>query len=481
MSDTRAGLPPEIPGYDYLETLGSGGFADVYVYEQALPRRRVAIKVLRPEAVTPEAAALFHDEADFLARLSAHPNIVSLHHAGTLDDGRLFLALEYCSRPGLAARFRNERFEVPEVLSIGVQLADAVETAHRAGVLHRDIKPANVLVTDFGRPALTDFGIAATLGRGATARAVGLSLPWAAPESVDSGWSGPETDVWGLGATLYSLLAGRSPFEGPGESPSPEALADRIRDVPLPPLGRPDVPPSLEDALRTALAKAPQGRFTSALSFARALQRVQHELGLPVTDIDVSGGSATGPMPRLSGRSGSGLSAAGASQPTAYRGDPRTEPLDLAGGAAPTAYSARADAAGGRQPVPQAWSGTGTAHPPTAPTSITFDALLRDDDDPTVNANSNPFAPAGPAAGRGAGPAQGYGAPAYGMPGTGPAGPRGDTNETRLRGAGTGPGPAPAAPNFVVAPKPPSRAPGIVLDVALVLAVAGAAAYLVLG
>ena len=104
-------------------------------------------------------------EANLMAQLSHHPSIVTIYHAAIAADGRPFLVMEYCSRPGLAERYRQERISVAEALRIGIRLAAAVETAHRAGILHRDIKPANVLTTDFGWPALTDFGIAATARR----------------------------------------------------------------------------------------------------------------------------------------------------------------------------------------------------------------------------------------------------------------------------------------------------------------------------
>lgn len=280
---------PEIAGYEFLQQLGSGGFADVHLYEQELPRRTVAIKVLRAGEVAGDELDAFVDEANLMAQLSAHPAIVTVFSAGVLDDGRPYLVMEHCPRPNLGARFRAESFPVAEALAIGVQLAGAVETAHRAGVLHRDIKPANVLVTALGRPALSDFGIASTLSRGASGEAMGMSLPWAAPETVDGSWSGPASDVYALGATIYSLLAARAPFEA--EPNDAASQAARIRRDPLPPIGRPDVPESLEKVFRTAMAKSPQGRYTSALSLGRALQKVQRELGEPVTTLDVLDGS----------------------------------------------------------------------------------------------------------------------------------------------------------------------------------------------
>jgi serine/threonine protein kinase len=162
-----------------------------------------------------------------------------------------------------------------------------VETAHRAGVLHRDIKPENVLITSLDRPALTDFGIASRLGRAASGEASGMSVLWSAPEAIDGSWSGPATDVYSLAATVYSLLAGRSPFELPNGPNGTVDYAWRILHEDLPPTGREDVPASLEGVLATAMSRSPQARYTSALSFARALQKVERELGLEVTNVDV--------------------------------------------------------------------------------------------------------------------------------------------------------------------------------------------------
>ena len=135
--------------------------------------------------------------------------------------------MEYCPRPNLQVRYRREPFSVAESLRVGVQVAAAVETAHRAGVLHRDIKPANILVTEYNRPALTDFGIASTTN--AAAESAGLSIPWSPPESfADVPRSDPRSDVYALGATVYTLLAGRSPFELPGQRNTAAELIHRI-------------------------------------------------------------------------------------------------------------------------------------------------------------------------------------------------------------------------------------------------------------
>ncbi|WP_104137158.1 serine/threonine-protein kinase [Arthrobacter sp. ZGTC131] len=279
--------PPRIPGFTYVSLLGSGGFSDVYLYEQDRPRRKVAVKVLLSGLKTEGARRRFESEANLMAQLSSHPFIVTIFEAEVTEDGHSYLAMEYCSRPSLDVRYRRQRFSVDEVLAVGIQVASAVETAHRAGIAHRDIKPANILVTDYNRPALTDFGISGTLGGDADEDA-GMSIPWSPPEQFREGKvDGVMVDVWALGATLYTLLAGRSPFVLPGADNSQRELISRITGSPVPRLGRADVPESLEQALATAMAKSASSRYSSAHAFALALQRIQAELNLSVTPFEV--------------------------------------------------------------------------------------------------------------------------------------------------------------------------------------------------
>ncbi|MGV8907382.1 MAG: protein kinase domain-containing protein [Propionicimonas sp.] len=285
MSNRPPAPPPLIPGFNHVHHLGSGGFADVYLYEEQLLGRKVAVKVLIAGELMADALANFTNEANLMAQLSNHPSIVSVYQAGVSDDGRPFIVMEYCSRPNLQARYRASRFSEAETLRVGIQIAGAVETAHRAGILHRDIKPANILVTDYGRPALTDFGIAATT---ASSSQAGLSVPWAPPESFVSGQVGDErSDIYSLGATLYTLLAGRTPFEVPGASNTSVDVMGRIQTGALPALGRADVSPALERALAVSMARNPAARNGSAMEFARALQRLQIELGMQATPVDV--------------------------------------------------------------------------------------------------------------------------------------------------------------------------------------------------
>ncbi|SEI69327.1 Serine/threonine protein kinase [Arthrobacter sp. yr096] len=279
--------PPPIPGFKYISLLGSGGFSDVYLYEQDRPRRKVAVKVLLSDLKTEGARRRFESEANLMAQLSSHPYIVTIFEAEITENGHSYLAMEYCSRPSLDVRYRRQRFSVDEVLAVGIQVASAVETAHRAGIVHRDIKPANILVTDYNRPALTDFGISGTIGAD-TEDDAGMSIPWSPPEQFRGGAvDGVPVDIWALGATLYTLLAGRSPFVLPGQDNSQRELISRITNSPLPRLGRADVPESLELVLATSMAKSPDSRYSSAHAFALALQRIQTELNLSVTPFEV--------------------------------------------------------------------------------------------------------------------------------------------------------------------------------------------------
>jgi serine/threonine protein kinase len=283
--------PPNLPGFSYVRALGSGGFADVFLFEQNMPRRQVAVKVLLAEVVNDQVRQLFQAEANLMAQLSSHPSVLTVFQAGVSADGRPYLVMEYCSST-LSQRYRAEPLAVPDVLRIGVRIASAVETAHRAGVLHRDIKPSNILVTAYGHPVLSDFGIAATLGEAESSDAVGLSIPWSAPEVLLDDISGSvASEVWSLGATLYSLLVGRSPFEQPGSDNTSAELMERISKAKVPEIGRADVPPRLELVLRRALSRRPEARQRSVLELIRELQSVEADLGLAQTQLEVEMGS----------------------------------------------------------------------------------------------------------------------------------------------------------------------------------------------
>ncbi|WP_448810353.1 protein kinase domain-containing protein [Agromyces bauzanensis] len=296
--------PPDLPGYTALRLLGSGGFADVFLYEQRLPRRKVAVKVLLTEELGRDTRAQFVAEANLMAQLSAHPFIVTIFHADVSSDGRPYFVMEYCSGPSLAEQYKRERFAVEDALRTGIRLAGAVATAHAAGILHRDIKPANVLTNAYGWPALTDFGISSNLegelpvhtvtspvDASATSSgqsAVGMSVPWSPPEMFeDDPRPDQRSDVFSLAATVHTLLAGRTPFEIAGRPNGSLDLIGRIERGAITPIGRADVPRSLTAVLAKGMATRRDDRYPSAVEFARALQRVELELGYASTTIEV--------------------------------------------------------------------------------------------------------------------------------------------------------------------------------------------------
>ena len=279
--------PPVLPGFAHVHVLGSGGFADVFLYEQNMPRRQVAVKVMLSEVVNDQVRQMFQAEANLMAQLSAHPAILTVYQASISSDGRPYLVMELCSS-ALSQRYRTERIPVPEVLRVAVKIGSAIETAHRAGVLHRDLKPSNILLTAYGHPVLSDFGIAATLGESENLEAVGMSIPWSAPEVLMDETAGTiESEIWSFAATVYSLLAGRSPFEQPGESNKSSDLISRINRAKPGPIGRTDVPASLERALARAMSRRPENRHESILELVREFQAVESEIGVPQTGIEV--------------------------------------------------------------------------------------------------------------------------------------------------------------------------------------------------
>ena len=290
MSKRLPAHPPVLAGYTYSRPLGVGGFADVFLFEQNLPRRSVAVKVLLQDIVDADLLRMFNAEADVMARLSAHPSILTVYDASISSDGRPFLVMELCPA-SMGNRYRAETISVAEILNTGVKIASALETAHRSGLLHRDIKPSNILITTFGSPVLADFGISSSIASsGGDNDVIAMSVPWSAPEVVEERTAGTvASEVWALGSTLYTLLAGRTPFEvdGTGKN-SREQLASRISRARYTPISRDDIPPRLQQALSHSMSRDPALRQASMLEFATELQHVQYELGLMPTQLEVA-------------------------------------------------------------------------------------------------------------------------------------------------------------------------------------------------
>lgn len=275
---------PQIGGYTWREFLGRGGSADVHLYRQHVPKRDVAIKVLRQQE-GPRAAAAMRREANVLAQVSSHAGIVSLYATGRTDEGAPWMALEACAPP-LWER-GSAVFNLADALRHGIIIAGALATLHSIGIVHRDVKPANILVTEFGAPVLTDFGISGAAGLPMRPGEGGLSIPWAAPEvHYEQVTVSAAQDVYSLAATIWTWLSGSSPYEIAGGDNSRTALVARVLSAPLGGIGRRDVPDSVEQLLMRAMSRDAAAR-PNAADFGRMLQQQQRELGLPETELEI--------------------------------------------------------------------------------------------------------------------------------------------------------------------------------------------------
>lgn len=280
--------PPVISGFSYISPLGAGGFADVFLFASEMPRRMVAVKVLLKEFANKEFLKLFIKEADTMAALSSHPSIVTIFESGISADGRPYLVMERCP-DSYGTKYRSEQIPLQEVLRVGIKIGSALDTAHRSGVLHRDIKPANILLSEYGAPLLSDFGISEAIKKSDTEKMLAMSVPWSAPEVVAEKSSGSiASEVWSLGATIYSLLAGVSPFEKPGKGMNArDKLKARIQKAAYTPVEREGVPPRLQTVLKRAMHKNPLERHQSVFELVTDLQIVQQELGFEMTPHEV--------------------------------------------------------------------------------------------------------------------------------------------------------------------------------------------------
>ncbi|HEY1434949.1 MAG TPA: serine/threonine-protein kinase, partial [Thermoanaerobaculia bacterium] len=257
--------------YRILEELGRGGMGTVYLAEDSVLGRAVALKVIATSAAHAGAAERMWNEARVLARLE-HPGIVPVHDAGALPDGRIFYAMK---------RVDGKRLDelagvmpVPERLRTFRRLCETVAFAHDRGIAHRDLKPENVMVGPFGEVLVMDWGVAKALaaeprpqasealvapaGAATAEGAVVGTLSYMAPEQAEGAGdrTGTPADVYGLGAILYFLLTGRAPFEG--KAADRRALGAASRAEPPPPRRvNPAAAPALEAIVLKAMAIEP--------------------------------------------------------------------------------------------------------------------------------------------------------------------------------------------------------------------------------
>jgi serine/threonine protein kinase len=263
--------------------IASGGYSIVYRARQPEFNRPVALKVLTLPVGDERGRRHFERELNLAGRLTGHPNVVSVFGSGFLTDGRGYVMMEYCPGGSLAERLEAEgTLPARDVVSIGVKIAGVLELAAREGIVHRDVKPGNILITRFGEPALSDFGVAVAVGESSGTTTKALTPAHAAPEMLESGDVGPAADQWALASTLYTLLAGRPPF-AIDESKGMLAAMLRVLSDPVPTIPRADVPPGLQGTLERAMAKDPRERWASAGEFGRALQQLERTAGWPQT------------------------------------------------------------------------------------------------------------------------------------------------------------------------------------------------------
>jgi hypothetical protein len=257
--------------YRITGILGRGGMATVYRATQERLGRDVALKVLRAAPDDPQATARFEREARSVARLS-HPNILPVYDYGEEHGARYIAAQLIEGGRSLASRRAEGPVTPAEAVALAAPVLDALDYAHRQGVIHRDIKPANILLPRPDWPLLGDFGIAQSLAEQTQLTGAGeiIGTPaYMAPERASGLPADGRADLYAMGVVLYELLTGAPPFAG-----EPMAvLIQHIRDEPAPPSAlSPGVPPALERAILRAMAKDPADRFQSAAEMAAALR-----------------------------------------------------------------------------------------------------------------------------------------------------------------------------------------------------------------
>ncbi len=260
--------------YRVVARLGSGGMADVYLAEDNLLGRRVALKLLHHRfAEDQEFVERFRREASSAAGLS-HPNVVGVFDRGEWD-GTYYIAMEYLPGRSLKAVVREHGALSPtDAIDIVVQILLATRFAHKRGIIHRDIKPHNVILDEEGRAKVTDFGIARAGPSDMTMTgSIMGTAQYLSPEQAQ-GYAVSETsDLYAVGVVLYELLTGSVPFEGDS------AVSIALKQVsvePVPPSERnPEVGPALDAVVMRALAKQPSARFASADEFIAALQQAR--------------------------------------------------------------------------------------------------------------------------------------------------------------------------------------------------------------
>ena len=276
--------------YLLRERIGAGAAGEIWSAQDPRIGRRVAIKFLRiPEGLTGEQRAEWESrfllEARAAGRLS-HPGIVSIHDVGTASDGRPFIVMELVDGRSLDAIRQSAPRPSPErVLEWVEQIAEALDAAHRSGVIHRDVKPANILVGADGRARVADFGIARVAESELTRDGTFVGSPaFAAPEQLCGAKVDGRADLFALAAVFYLLTTGRRPFEG-DDIPSVVYAVCHLEPDP------PGLSAEIDAVILRGLAKSPDERFATVLEFAQALRAAASPEAAPVDRAEARAGS----------------------------------------------------------------------------------------------------------------------------------------------------------------------------------------------
>ncbi|HEX6668405.1 MAG TPA: protein kinase, partial [Gemmatimonadales bacterium] len=259
--------------YALERELGAGGMATVYLARDLKHHRQVALKVLRPELAAVIGAKRFLQEIETTANLQ-HPHILPLHDSGEVG-GTAYYVMPYVEGESLRDRLRRDKqLPIDVAVRIAVEVASALDYAHRKGVIHRDIKPENILLHE-GQALVADFGIALAMSAAGGTRMTETGLSLGTPHYMSPEQAMGEreitgrSDVYALGCVLYEMLAGDPPFTG---STAQAIVAQVVTETPRPLMPRRHtIPPHLEAAVLRALEKLPADRFATPAEFARAL------------------------------------------------------------------------------------------------------------------------------------------------------------------------------------------------------------------